>query len=115
MSLRAHRAVRGPGPATDPNLFCYGCAHSAASADFPGHPSGERPCGFCVRNPEHEEQIAELEEKRARYVAEHPDANPRSLVSWYDGSPPIKVPMDCYQSVDMLMQVRAWATADAKP
>lgn len=109
MSVRDHR----DDPAADPNLVCYGCAHSAASAAFPGMPSGERPCGFCIRNPQHEAQIAEDKERRERFEAERP-GDKHHILTWYDGSPPVKVPMDCYHSVDMLMQVRAWATADAE-
>ena len=33
-------------------LVCSGCSHSAAGAPFPGMPSGERPCCFCIRNVE---------------------------------------------------------------
>lgn len=33
-------------------LVCYGCGHSAAMVPYPGRPSGERPCLFCIRNPE---------------------------------------------------------------
>ena len=45
--------VLGPDPdevsvyVQDP--ICYGCAHSAADAPYPGRPSGERPCGICSR------------------------------------------------------------------
>jgi hypothetical protein len=64
----------------DKNLTCYGCAHSCAATPFPSCPSGERPCMFCIRNsmPVHIE-----------------------LKTWYDGSAPYKVPMDCYHSCDM--------------
>jgi hypothetical protein len=67
-------------------LFCYGCAHSAASEPFPGRPSGERPCCFCIRNP-----------------------NPLlQVTTWYDGSSPVKFPMDCYHSSDMKRQMYEW-------
>lgn len=72
------------------HLTCFGCAHSAAAEPWPGQPSGERPCGFCVRNP-----------LRATYMH---DQDPR----WYDGSPPISDPMDCYYTLDMADQYRVW-------
>lgn len=78
----------------DSNLFCYGCAHSASSAPPPGYPSGERPCGFCVRHP----MIRSL---RKVPPGDHIEGfEPR----WYDGTPPVKLPMDCYQTVDMIYQ-----------
>lgn len=75
----------------DPALFCYGCAHSAASEPFPGRPSGERPCCFCIRNPAAGYEVAK----------------------WYDGSPPVEVPMDCYHSIDMMRQIREWQRGSA--
>jgi hypothetical protein len=85
------------------NLICYGCAHSVApmiysdgtpveETMFPGCPSGERPCQFCIRNPEvrgksREEMIVSV---------------------WYNGSEPAKVPMDCYHSLDMKDQFNKW-------
>lgn len=71
----------------DPALVgrCYGCAHSSAGED---KPSGERPCGFCVRNPERKD--------------------PPVVDKWYDGSAPVAVPMDCYHSVDMVNQIEQW-------
>ncbi len=77
----------------DPELPCHGCAHSAAYAPFPGHPSGERPCGFCVRNPDLHGEVSDW----------FGDRGPR----WYDGeTPPHKVPMDCYIATDRLTQQR---------
>lgn len=74
----------------DPELPCTGCAHSASGAPFPGHPSGERPCGFCVRNPE----------GLADWFGEKGPV-------WYDGkTPPHTVPMDCYIATDRLQQQR---------
>ena len=67
-------------------LVCYGCAHSAAFSEYPGCPSGERPCAFCVRNKERK--------------------NPPEVTEWYDGAPAIKIPMDCYHSMDVLEQLR---------
>jgi len=78
-------------------LICYGCSHSAAyctytdgklveGTDFPGIPSGERPCCFCMRNSHKSLQVDK----------------------WYDQSEPLKVPMDCYHSLDMLQQFEKW-------
>ena len=79
------------------HLHCYGCAHSAAGEPWPSRPSGERPCGFCVRNRE-----AHL------YMDDYPR-------TWYDGSEPVALPMDCYQTVDMRQQVGVWVEeAEAK-
>jgi hypothetical protein len=77
-------------------LVCYGCSHSAAyctyidgtlveCTDFPGKTSGERPCFFCVRNPEREQWQKDFEER-----------NGSRLEGWYDNSVPYKVTMDCY-------------------
>lgn len=89
-------------------LICYGCSHSAAyclhnngelveGTDFPGRPSGERPCFFCIRNitrEEWQEDFTKMQGER--------------LEVWYDGSFPVKVPMDCYHSVDMIEQINLW-------
>lgn len=72
----------------DKKLFCYGCAHCAANAKFPSGPSGERPCCFCIRNPKLEKEP--------------------KIKTWYNGSEPVKVPMDCYMSLDMSRQVDQW-------
>jgi hypothetical protein len=72
------------------DLHCYGCAHSAGGQPFPGSPSGERPCHFCIRNP-------------ANHV---PNDDP--IDKWYDGSEPVSVPMDCYHTVDMKNQFEEW-------
>jgi hypothetical protein len=71
------------------DAFCHGCAHSAAGAEFPGQPSGERPCCFCVRNSKRED--------------------PPIVAVWYDGSAPVKIPMDCYHSIDMKEQMGLWS------
>jgi hypothetical protein len=42
---------------SDPGLVCYGCAHAASVAPFPGHPSGESACMTCIRNPERVETL----------------------------------------------------------
>lgn len=81
-------------------LTCHGCAHSAASAPFPGRPSGERPCGFCVRNPElGESGVADW----------FGDRGPL----WYDGeTPPFRTPMDCYIATDRAQQQRIFDVLD---
>lgn len=85
-------------------LFCHGCAHSAgAGVPFPGRPSGERPCFFCLRNPDREKWIEEAKADDRELGARHP-ANG----AWYDGSGAVKNPMDCYHSVDILRQMAQW-------
>lgn len=77
----------------DPDsLFCYGCAHSGAGDPFPGRPSGERPCCFCVRNPTWRQQ----------------QASDTAVTKWYDQSEPVSIPMDCYHSLDMNKQYAVW-------
>lgn len=89
----------------DPDLFCYGCAHSVGGAPFPSGPSGERPCFFCVRNKDRETWQANREE----------DGNPK-LMQWYDGSPIAFYPMDAYSTIDMKEQQRRWeAKAKGEP
>lgn len=84
-------------------LVCHGCAHSAgAGYPFPGRPSGERPCCFCVRNVEREQWIANAK------VAPEPYELP---TVWYDGSPAIKVPMDNYATIDRDVQYQKWEKA----
>lgn len=79
----------------DPERPCHGCAHSAAGDPFPGRPSGERPCGFCERNPGLMYPFGE-----------------RGPV-WYDGeTAPIKTPMDCYIATDRLQQQRVFDSLD---
>lgn len=73
------------------DLHCYGCAHSAVTVDFPGMPSDELPCGFCIRNPLLDRRLAALSDRR-----------------WADGSTPLRVPMDCYHSLDFQNQVELW-------
>ena len=78
-------------------LFCYGCAHSASSEVFPGKPSGERPCMFCVRNPEREKWQENFKRKHGH-----------RLEAWYDGTEIAFYPMDAYQTLDMQEQVERW-------
>lgn len=70
-------------------LVCYGCAHSAAGEPWPSQPSGERPCQFCIRN-------------RTWHLSE-PESH-----RWYDGTEPIAVPMDAYQTLEMRQQNAVW-------
>lgn len=70
-------------------LECYGCARSPATAPWPGSPSGEKACLFCIRNPLHVQCLTD----------DH---------RWGDGSKPVGVPMDCYQTLDMESQMQVW-------
>lgn len=79
------------------DLFCYGCAHSAGDSDFPGKPSGERPCFFCVRN-----------EDREKWQEDHKKKYGKELREWYDNSPICFYPMDAYQTIDMEEQEERW-------
>jgi hypothetical protein len=70
-------------------LTCHGCCHETAEKCRIMNihlPSGERPCCFCIRNP---------------------DRNFKVKV-WYDGSLPVKIPMDCYLPLDMQNQIMQW-------
>src|SRR5690349_17643016 len=90
VDMRGRDAARGRYNDFDESrLCCYGCAHSAAGQPWPGAPSGEAPCGFCIRNP-----LQHLEDEEAQV--------------WYDGSEPVSVPMDCYSTIDMRMQFGVW-------
>lgn len=94
--MRGRDASRGRYNDFDESrLCCYGCAHSAAGQPWPGAPSGERPCGFCIRNP-----LQHLEDEEAQV--------------WYDGTEPVSVPMDCYSTIDMRMQFGVWLEAAKK-
>lgn len=84
-------------PMPDMERPCAGCAHSTSGVPYPGAPSGERPCFFCTRNPEREEW-------QARFKEDHGCR----LEAWYGGEDPVKVPMDCYHTVDMKRQISRW-------
>jgi len=78
-------------------LPCFGCAHAAASAPYPGSPSGERPCGICIRNHV---------EKRSSFIASNNDVQ-------------IYGPKDMYWSLDRMQLELAdlhthhpWLSAD---
>jgi hypothetical protein len=94
-------------------LVCYGCAHSAAfirdtsgepvkETVFPGRSAGERPCCFCIRNPDLEKQIQRAKDD-GMFQPDGPYGG-----RWFDGDVAIKVPMDCYHSLDMKKQFQAW-------
>ena len=103
----AQQAEEQPQADNEKSLFCFGCCHSSAIHPFPGQPSGERPCCFCIRNPQREEWLNKAKE-------DHPDwfedgkANPFTG-HWYDGSDALKCPMDCYHSLDMFGQINKWS------
>lgn len=81
-------------PHARPEQPCAGCAHSVASEPYPGMPSGERPCGFCVRNP-----TLPLDGVADWFGDQGP--------TWYGGeTPPFQTPMDCYIATDRLVQQR---------
>lgn len=92
----------------DRPLVCSGCAHSAASAPFPGHPSGERPCCFCSRNPDREIWLEKAKTYWEKWDSDH---NPFTG-HWYNGSKAWKVPMDNYCSLDRLIQEMNWDRED---
>lgn len=96
------KAVDTPLDAVPEGLVCFGCSHSASSEAFPGKPSGERPCCFCIRNAARSQWKA-----IAKAQGHDVETGPWSG-KWYDGSPAVRVPMDCYQPLDMFNQHRAW-------
>lgn len=99
----------------DSQLPCSGCAHSASGAPFPGHPSGERPCCFCVRNPQANPDLlhpaggdfSECGEfgKRAKQAGPHDGI-------WYGGTPAYRTPMDNYIATDRLTQQKIFDQLD---
>lgn len=78
-------------------LFCHGCCHSAADGKFPGKPSGERPCMFCIRNKDREDWQKNFKKQWGRELKE-----------WYDGSPIAFYPIDAYTTLDMQEQYDRW-------
>lgn len=78
-------------------LVCFGCCWAEADGKFPGKPSEGRPCCFCIRNPE-----KDIYKKPGM-----PDC-------WCDESKPVRLPMDCYQSLDMFDQVEVWCNSKGK-
>jgi len=82
-------------------LVCSGCAHSISNAEFPGFPSGERPCFLCIRNI-----------KREEWQEEHKKMFGEILDKWYGNAEAIKIPMDCYHTCDMKSQFIKWKDWD---
>lgn len=84
-------------------LHCYGCAHSSSQAEYPGEPSGERPCCFCVRNPDREEWAKNNETERSTELKDN-KGNPRDFNAYaanlYNGAPALWNPMDNYITLD---------------
>lgn len=76
-------------------LVCYGCGHSAGWEPYPSHPSGERPCGFCTRNPQ---QAKQLEYIRSRQLPG------TAFTARYDNGPTRKEPADQYIATDRLLR-----------
>lgn len=74
-------------------LPCHGCAHSSSGSPYPGRPSGERPCMFCVRNPNQETDLKLVQRRSPGFVS------PR-----YDNKPVSTIPADQYIATDRLMR-----------
>jgi len=98
-------------------LVCSGCANSAAQNPFPGRPSGDRPCLFCVRNvrrqkwcADHTNQCHSTRMDSTEFPKDIECQHPAHGF-WYDGSRPVSNPMDCYSSVDMREQTQRWMEA----
>ena len=89
------------------DLHCYGCAHSAAGEPYPSKPSGERPCCFCVRNPEREEWAKDKTTERSEGLKDN-KGNPRDFnpfaANLYNGAPALYNPMDNYVTLDKMDQ-----------
>lgn len=89
-------------PATEPDekLVCYGCAHSASIAPYPSHPSGERPCCSCIRNPDRGSSPDDIE------IEIGDDGHARLFDPWqgtmYNGAPRTHHPADNYVTMDHL-------------
>jgi hypothetical protein len=85
------------------DLHCYGCAHSASSEPYPGKPSGERPCCFCLRNPEREKWAKGETTERSTELKDN-KGNPRDFNPFagnlYNGAPALYNPMDNYITLD---------------
>lgn len=76
-------------------LVCHGCAHSAADEPYPGRPSGERPCAFCIRNPNQAHNLAEIKKR----------LNPGVVyTARYDNGPTRKEVGDQYIATDRLLR-----------
>lgn len=111
--LRDFKKNRQPSPANGhfdvSKLPCYGCAHSASGAEFPGDPSGERPCCSCVRNPEREAWAKDSKVSSASVaIDDHGHARDFDPFggSLYNGAPTLFFPMDNYVTLDQRDQER---------
>jgi hypothetical protein len=95
--IQGRRVVLDPYHAP---LACYGCMNSASyptngeKARYPGIPSGERACFFCIRNPE-----------RARDQREFEERTGGPMTTWYDGRPMQPQPLDLYCAVDRFAMI----------
>jgi hypothetical protein len=79
-------------------LVCHGCGHSVGSgAPYPGRPSGERPCCFCVRNVQREEW------RKAGGDHFKDGVYGVTWTAFYNNAPMKKCPMDCYIATDMVV------------
>ena len=93
-------AVKNGGP-----LVCHGCAHSVGGGEpYPGRPSGERPCCFCIRNVQLPAQLAEYR-KDPHMTYFHEGVYGVKWTPRYDNGPVAKVPLDCYIATDYLLEV----------
>lgn len=87
-------------------LVCHGCAHSAGGVPYPGRPSGERPCCFCTRNVQLQDQLAEYrKDPRMTHFAE--GVYGVKFTPRYDNKRVGKLPLDCYIATDYLLEVVA--------
>jgi hypothetical protein len=97
-------------------LPCQGCAHSAAGAPWPGHPSGERPCCSCVRNPDREkwtrDHYSHAQEERSLEdaIVVGTDGVARCFDAYrgttYNGAPRPSFPSDNYVTLSQRDQER---------
>lgn len=79
-------------------LPCYGCGHAASEVSYPGCPSGERPCLFCVRHTDQDARRTALAEIRNRLKPG------QYFTSRYDNGPVRKDIGDQYISTDRLLR-----------
>lgn len=87
-------------------LVCHGCAHSAGGRPYPGFPSGERPCCFCIRNVQLNEMIADARQNLPDMGAHFSEqAYGKTFTPRYDNGPVEKLPLDCYIATDYLVHV----------
>lgn len=80
-------------------LVCHGCGHSLGSGEFPNGPSGERPCHFCIRNVKREEWLEDMKRDNPVLFSKYG----KEWTAFYNNAPMRQVPMDCYNTVDRIM------------